>query len=267
MPATDACADAGASHAEDRTAYVLSASYAALLAACVELCVRVVYRRGGFSRHQRLFIVLVALVAGLRALAFGLEPSLYPCADFWQPTDDAQPGFGVLATLPRLLFFCSYSVLVYTYLVDHEDFANSRGRGGAAAVARRLAACLVACNAPGLVMQVAYYGALFAGSDAVDSVYSWYIYVFAAESLFLSVLFVGYGFALYAWYNRKAFFNSEGGDEPVDFDVFTFIDNHQVFKERKSQVALVSLGCSLAGETGIRLGSTRHSPKCGTRRV
>lgn len=242
------CGDAAA-HPEDRTAYGLAVSYGILLAACIELSFRVVRRRAGFSRHQRLFIVLVSFVAGLRALAFALEPSLYPCSEAWQPTDTTEPGFGILATLPRMLFFCSYSVLVYTYLVDHEDFSNSRARDGRAP--RRLAACLVACNTPGLIMQGAYSGALFvyrgrsdadvtAGTDPLVTVYNWYMYVFAAESLFLSVLFVGYGVALYTWYNRQAFFQDK------EFNVFSFIDNHTVFKKRKHQVALASLGCSVA---------------------
>lgn len=248
MPCDD---EATAPHSEDRTAYGLSAAYALLFAACVELSVRVVHRRGGFSRHQKLFIVLVALFAGLRALAFALEPSLYPCAEAWKPTDTQYPGFGVLATLPRLLFFCSYSVLVYTYLVDHVDFSNSRARDGRAGSLRRLAACLVACNAPGLIMQVAYYGAEFHDSDQSETVYRWYIYVFALESLLLSVLFIGYGVALYTWYNKTVFFqsgrlagNSDGGD--LQFDHLIFIDFHETFKQRKYQVALVSAGCSVA---------------------
>lgn len=228
------------SHAEDRAAYALSTSYAILLAACLELSFRVVRRHAGFSRHQKLFIVLVAFVAGLRALAFAVEPTLYSGAVAWQPQDTGQPGFAVLATLPRLLFFCSYSVLVYTYLVDHQDFSNSRARDGRAP--RRLAACLVACNAPGLIMQVMYYGAVFAraAEATITAVYSWYIYVFVAESLLLSVLFVGYGVALYTWYNEKAFFQG------MEFNVVAFVDNRAVFKERKDQVAFASLGCSVA---------------------
>ena len=223
--------------AEDLTAYGLSVSYAALFAACVALSCRV-YRQGGYTRHQRLFIVLVALLSAIRALAFVLEPSLYPCEQFWTPEDESQPSFGVLATLPRLLFFCSYSVLVYTYQVDHADFARARNMGP-----RRLALALVLCNLPGIVLQVAYYGALFTGeADTRETVYGWYIYAFAFESLFLSVAFVGYGVALYTWYNRRAFF----GDDQVDFDVFTFIDNHARFKERKQQIALASFVCSVA---------------------
>ena len=229
-------------HAEDLAAYALSLSYGVLLAACVALSVRV-YRQGGYTRHQRLFIVLVALVAAIRALAFVLEPTLYPCEEFWTPEDESQPVFGVLATLPRLLFFCSYSVLVYTYQVDHADFARARNME-----TRRLALALVLCNLPGVVLQVAYYGALFVGEAGTrKEVYGWYIYAFAFESLFLSVAFVGYGVALYTWYNRRAFFHSERGDaDQVDFDVFTFIDNHARFKERKHQIALASFVCSVA---------------------
>lgn len=235
MPCDDA-----ASHPEDNAAYVLSTSYAILLAACLELSFRVVRLRGGFSRHQKMFIILVAVVAGLRALAFVLEPTLYPCVEAWQPKDTTQPGFAVLATLPRLLFFCSYSVLVYTYLVDHQDFSNSRARDGRAP--RRLAAWLVACNAPGLIMQLAYCGAVFAAAaeHTITTVYDWYIYVFVAESLLLSVLFVGYGVALYTWYNEKAFFQG------MEFNVVAFVDKRKVFKERKYQVAFASLGCSVA---------------------
>ncbi len=232
---------AALAHSEDQAAYVLSTVYAILLAACLELSFRVVRPRPGlFSRHQRLFIVLVACVAGLRALAFALEPAFYPSSVAWQPKDTRKPGFAVLATLPRLLFFCSYSVLVYTYLVDHQDFANSRARDGRAP--RRLAACLVACNAPGLIMQVSYCGAVFAAAaeDTIMTVYDWYIYVFVAESLLLSVLFVGYGVALYTWYNEAAFFQG------MEFNVVAFVDHRELFKKRKDQVAFASLGCSVA---------------------
>ena len=230
------------SSAPDTTAHALAALYAVLLAGCLALAFVASRRRRGLKPAQGVFVVLLSLMAGVRCLAFLLEPSLYPCEEYWDPRKGGDWGFALLATTPRLLFFCSYSALVYHYQVDH--------RAADARTNRRVAAALAACNVPGLVAQLAYCSTFipslgYAEAERED-VYTVYIHIYAAVSLLLSVCFVAYGVVLYGWYNRTAFFQNERGSESTDFDVFTFIDNHARFKEQKQQVALVSLVCSVS---------------------
>ena len=230
------------SSAPDTTAHALAALYAVLLAGCLALAFVASRRRRGLKPAQGVFVVLLSLMACVRCLAFLLEPSLYPCEEYWDPRKGGDWGFALLATTPRLLFFCSYSALVYHYQVDH--------RAADARTNRRVAAALAACNVPGLVAQLAYCSTFipslgYAEAERED-VYTVYIHIYAAVSLLLSVCFVAYGVVLYGWYNRTAFFQNERGSESTDFDVFTFIDNHARFKEQKQQVALVSLVCSVS---------------------
>ena len=74
---------------------------------------------------------LLSLMAGVRCLAFLLEPSLYPCEEYWDPRKGGDWGFALLATTP-------YDAVD---VVEYELRTSSANSAGKASDVSALTAC------------------------------------------------------------------------------------------------------------------------------